>query len=421
MTLYVKFPVIVLAVVGNFVFLPQLNCNDMDIPRELFYEEKSLKDLGIANKDSIYNTIFQEWLLTLTDLKPGVNGYLSRIQQTINDARFICTLILRFPDNCLNVIPYYISKTKEPSVVMPMVYFFLSIIRTEEYRLSLLMKALDTEIKRMGWNDNLGGLLENKKLKKKKMDRNAFSCRELNASVLSTIDWEKLTNYYKKDHVEKVIRIVSKNEDEAKLMAKAITEAAKKSEEDFYNPEPYIEDDEYPDEPDVPDKNWDYTPDYSEVYNLCREIEEGNGYSSIICKPRTIEQEFTNKFAVKKVLQDFLEGDWFDEFSSNRETYTLEWRKQMIDDLLKSEWGPMIGQNWQKTFREEKYALVGVLRDCGIITEGKKKDLVAKLKGSEDVVSKVSIDRYMIRKDLKRYLDWMIDYVNSTPFEEKSD
>jgi hypothetical protein len=238
---------------------------------------------------------------------------------------------------------------------------------------------------------------------------------------LSTIDWEKLTNYYKKDHVEKVIRIVSKNEDEAKLMAKAITEAAKKSEEDFYNPEPYIEDDEYPDEPDVPDKNWDYTPDYSEVYNLCREIEEGNGYSSIICKPRTIEQEFTNKFAVKKVLQDFLEGDWFDEFSSNRETYTLEWRKQMIDDLLKSEWGPMIGQNWQKTFREEKYALVGVLRDCGIITEGKKKDLVAKLKGSEDVVSKVSIDRYMIRKDLKRYLDWMIDYVNSTPFEEKSD
>ena len=418
MTLYVKFPVIVLAVVGNFVFLPQLNCNDMDIPRELFYEEKSLKDLGIANKDSIYNTIFQEWLLTLTDLKPGVNGYLSRIQQTINDARFISTLILRFPDNCLNVIPYYISKTKEPSVVMPMVYFFLSIIRTEEYRLSLLMKALETEIKRMGWNDNLGELLEIKKLKKKKMDCNAFSCRELNTSILSTIDWEKLTNYYKKDLVEKIIRIVSRNEDEAKLIAKAITEAVKKTEEDFYNPEPYVEDDEYPDEPDEPDNNWDYTPDYSEIYNLCREIEEGNGYSSIIRKPRTIEQEFANKFTVKKVLQDFLEGDWFDEFSSSRETYTTEWRKQMIDDLLKSEWGPLIGRNWEKTFREKKYALVGVLRDCSIITEGKKKDLVAKLMGSEDTISKDSIDRYMIRKDLKLYLDWMRDYVNSTPFEE---
>ena len=393
----------------------------MDIPRELFYEEKSLKNLGIGNKDSIYNTIFEKWLLTLTDLKPGVNGYLSRIQQAINDARFICTLILRYPDNCLKVIPYYISKTKEPSVVMPMVHFFLSIIKTEDYRLSLLLKALETEIKRMGWNDNWRKLLDIKELKKKKLDRDAFSCRELSASVLSTIDWKTLTNYYKKDLVEKIIRIVSKNEDEAKLMAKAITEAAKKSEEDFYNPEQYIEDDEYPDEPDEPDNNWDYTPDYSEAYNLCREIEEENGYSSIIRKPRTIEQEFKNKFAVKRNLQDFLEGDWFDEFSSDRETYTLEWRQQMIDDLLKSEWGPLIGQNWKKTFREKKYALVGVLRDCGVITKRKKKDIVAKLKGLEDIISKDSIDRYMIRKDLKLYLDWMSDYVNSTPFEEKSD
>ena len=83
----------------------------MDIPRELFYEErKSLKQFGIDNGSSNNKALFEKWILTLTDLRPGESGYTSRILQAFNDAYYSCTLILRFPENILSCIPYIISR-----------------------------------------------------------------------------------------------------------------------------------------------------------------------------------------------------------------------------------------------------------------------------------------------------------------------
>jgi len=390
----------------------------MDIPRELIYEDKkSLKDFGIDNANSFTKFLFEDWVLTLTDLKPGENGYMSRILQVFNDTYYICTLIMRFRAKCLNLIPYYISKTKIPSVVMPMVYYCLIHIDENDDRISLLSKAIKTEIERMGWNSNLERLLMNDKLKKK-IDSKPFHCRKLAPQILTQVNWAEITKSYKKDNLETVIINVAKDENEAKMLATAITEAAQKTEDEFYNPEPYIEDDEYIDVT-VPDDNNNYTPDFSEAYSFCTDIIEKDGYRSLISKVQKNDYSFTNKTAVQRGLKEFLGGNWFDEFSSDEETYTSQWRDSLVDNLLNSKWGPQIGKDWKnKKVSKVKYALLGVLYDNNVL-KGQKVEIARKLINAG--IKESTITKYMNDSELKYYSDWLSDFLYSTPQLEKSD
>ena len=390
----------------------------MDIPRELFYEEKSLKDFGVDNANSFTKFLFEDWLLTLTDLKPGESGYMSRILQVFNDTYYICTLILRFRAKCLNVIPYYISRTKIPSVVMPMVYYILTKLDTNDDRIVLLSKAIKTEIERMGWNSNLEGLLKSDKLKKKKVDSKLFICRKLAPQILMTLNWAKITKSYNKDNIETVIVNVAKDENEAKMLATAITEAAQKTEDDFYNSEPYAEDDEYIDVPEPDDNNY-HTPDFSDAYSFCTDIIERDGYRSLISKRQKNDSNFTNKTAVQRGLKEFLGGNWFDEFSSDDETYTSQWRDSLVDNLLNSKWGPRIGKDWKnKRAYKIKYALLGVLYDNNVL-KGQKVDIARRLINAGKAEG--TITKYMKESEFKYYSDWLSDYLYSTPQLEESD
>lgn len=388
----------------------------MDIPRELFYEEKSLKDFGVDNANSFTKFLFEDWLLTLTDLKPGESGYMSRILQVFNDTYYICTLILRFRAKCLNVIPYYISRTKIPSVVMPMVYYILTKLDTNDDRIVLLSKAIKTEIERMGWNNNLERLLKDDKVKKK-INSKLFLCRKLAPQILASLDWAQMTKSYKKDNIETVIRNVAKGEDEAKMLATAITEAAQKTEDEFYNPEPYVEDDEYIDVIDSDDNN--YTPDFSEAYSFCADIIERGGYQSLISKGQKNDYDFINKLAVQRGLKDFLDGNWFDEFSSDDETYTSQWRESLVDNLLNSKWGPQIGEDWKnKRASKIKYALIGVLYDNNVL-KGQKVEIARRLINAGKKES--TITKYMNDSEFRYYSDWLSDYLCTTPQLEESD
>lgn len=131
----------------------------MDIPRELIYEEKeSLIDFGISLDKSINNVLFNEWFFSLPDLRPGDVGFSNRILQTFNDAYYICTVVLTWPSQCCYCLSYYLSKTKLPSVVMPLVYCYLDKVDFKHPAKDLLLKAIETEIKRKGWEDNYNSI-----------------------------------------------------------------------------------------------------------------------------------------------------------------------------------------------------------------------------------------------------------------------
>ncbi len=307
-----------------------------------------------------------------------------------------------------------------PSVVIPMVHFYLDNLKKKDSRITLLLTALNTEAKRMGWSlEDINKIFDKKKAKG--IDSTVFSCRVLSPSVLSTIDWQKVTKTYKKELVESVIRVVAKNEDEAKMMAEAIKEAANKTEDEFYNPEPYIESDEYPNVPDEPEPDeWsNLTPDYSETYNLCADIIEGDGYSKIKKQTNNEKHDFPNKIAVTRSLKSFFEENWFDDCSSDIQTYTKQWRERLIDDLLKSEWGPRIGEDWKmKRGDKIKYGLVGLLYEYGVF-KGKKSEIVAKLPRNDK--PEATISDYMGSKGIKYYAEWLNNYLTATPEMEKTD
>jgi hypothetical protein len=233
-----------------------------------------------------------------------------------------------------------------------------------------------------------------------------------------TLNWAKITKSYNKDNIETVIVNVAKDENEAKMLATAITEAAQKTEDDFYNSEPYAEDDEYIDVPEPDDNNY-HTPDFSDAYSFCTDIIERDGYRSLISKRQKNDSNFTNKTAVQRGLKEFLGGNWFDEFSSDDETYTSQWRGSLVDNLLNSKWGPQIGEDWKnKRASKIKYALIGVLYDNNVL-KGQKVDIARRLINAGKAEG--TITKYMKESEFKYYSDWLSDYLYSTPQLEESD
>ena len=202
------------------------------------------------------------------------------------------------------------------------------------------------------------------------------------------------------------------------MLATAITEAAQKTEDEFYNPEPNEEDDEYIDKTDSSDSNY-YTPDFSEAYSFCADVIERDGYQSLISKRQKNDYNFTNKIAVQRGLKEFLGDNWFEEFSSDYETYTSQWRNSLVDNLLDSKWGPRIGEDWKnKRAYKIKYALLGILYDNNVI-KGQKAKIARRLLNAGQAES--TITKYMNDSEQRYFSDWLSDYLYSTPQLEESD
>ena len=253
----------------------------MEIPRELIYEDrKVINDFRVEDESSVNHLIYL-WLLERPELHPEKPGYSQRTLRAFNDAHYMCTMALMARRSEYS-IPYFKERIREPSVVFPMVYFYIfninrgsvkylvKTIETYASTDSILSKNLD-DIKKIleSWKDSVPASL--------------FERRKLTSECLSTIDWNvwsTCSDHFKPDSVKGIISFTAYNKDEQEMIAEAIKNAAKQAEEDFYNPEPYVEEDEYADYYSSPDdderSNW--TPDYSDVYRLCDNLSTGNEY-----------------------------------------------------------------------------------------------------------------------------------------------
>jgi hypothetical protein len=398
----------------------------MDIPRELIYEEKeSLIDFGISLDKSLNKVLFNEWFFSLPDLRPGDVGFPNRILQTFNDAYYICMVVLRWPSQCCYCLSYYLSKTKLPSVVMPLVYCYLDKVDFKHPAKDLLLKAIETEIKRKGWEDNYNSI---KKIAAEKykdtIPSSFFIKRKLNPDILSSVDWKALTDCFKPDGIKRIARIIAKDDKEIQDVAQAIKEAAKDAEDEFYsstpNPELYEDCDECNYEPDYykePDDDY-YDcrlPDYSDAYHLCDSLINSENPANLIGKkPAITHDRNINLFAPRKQLQMFLnEGDWFDNFSSDPQTYTKQWRNKMIEDLMNTNYGAFFANQWGSRHNMYKCGLVGALKDVSVIKSRKKTEIGKKLKDFLNLNINTIAD-YMAEDRLKPYVNWLKDYIDSS-------
>lgn len=246
----------------------------MIIPRELIYEDrKDLKEFGVY--DETLNHRIYLWLLERPELEPEKTGIRERRLAAFNDAYYICTIILMV-NQCEHWIPYYMKETRQPSVVLPMVYCYLTQMHIEQ--VLYLTKTIETyastdNILRKNIED-IKTVLENWE---GSIPLSLFNRRKLTVESLSKIQWGKITNGFKTEDIKRIVRNVVYDEDEQKMIAEAVKNAAQLAEDEFYNPQPYVDDynEEY--EPS-PDENSCWTPDYSETYKLCDMLMTGKVY-----------------------------------------------------------------------------------------------------------------------------------------------
>ena len=121
-----------------------------------------------------------------------------------------------------------------------------------------------------------------------------------------------------------------------------------------------------------------------------------------------------NYFAPKKILQDLLAMEWFDKVNGDKKRFTMEWRNQLIEDLMKSEHRDRIAEAWaKKELRlQVKGHVMGALSTAGVFS--KKALAIARIyygKDSENTKEVKTLAKYMGDSRKEYYTDWIIEYV----------
>ena len=214
----------------------------MEIPRELIYEEKNcIDEFGINDDASLNHLIYEEWLLNMPDLEPFKPGLSKRRLKVFNDAYYICTLILMHPTN-EEFTSYAYQRCILPSVVFPLVYFYISNVKDRGYSNSVLLKNIEAGLKSEGNDNNLRMLIKCTENIKFSIPSLQFAQRKLTPELLADIPWYKVTGKFAKDDILKLMRYIPKGKPEWDLMLDAIMNAIKEYEWDYNLDLNYVDD-----------------------------------------------------------------------------------------------------------------------------------------------------------------------------------
>lgn len=398
---------------GIFFIFAKTNIIIMILPRKLVYKEKASRtDFEVNNKDCLNNIIYDKWLLTRNELDPEDTNFYTKITTILNDAYFVCTVVLMKPNSEIS-LSYFKKLISIPSIVYPMVCLYLSKLKERTHNMDrTIILIMDNLFKKhVDWGQNYTELLNSVGEYKGTINASLFVQRKLTQKLLYSINWFNVTNQYKISEIERIISIVAKDGEECKMMAEAIECEIRDHEE----PDTYINDETG--ELEL------YTPDYSTAHQLCQTIISSQGTSLNLGRNEIDLFLDDNKrgkeereFAPQANMKDFLKRDWFDEYSTDNNLYTVEWRNHLIDELIKSEHGEIIvNQWWDKRGKNVSKknlifcGLVGCLRDVGVIKCKNKTELASKLGISN--VKNANLADYMAKKEYRTYFDWLKDYI----------
>jgi hypothetical protein len=124
-----------------------------------------------------------------------------------------------------------------------------------------------------------------------------------------------------------------------------------------------------------------------------------------------------NYFAPKKILQDLLAMDWFDEASADKKKYTVKWRNQLIEDLMASDCRDEVAEAWANKDQrlQIKGHVMGALTKAGVFLKKKYTPIARIYYGTrEDTKDSDTLAKYMGDYKKTYYGDWIIDYVTKS-------
>lgn len=202
----------------------------MDIPRNLIYEERTkLEEFGIEEESNVNKMLYDQWLLGREDLHALEDGYISRKLKVFNDAHYVCTLIT-MQRQCNDFLPYFVKRISMPSIVIPLVHFYVSKLSHQSQGYTRLLKTIDTEA-RVRWQNNYDDILEIEEKYNGVIDSKMFTPRKLTPFLLSDIMWYKVTEGYKQENILKLLYFVGRDSsDNWCMVIDAIKNAAKEYE-----------------------------------------------------------------------------------------------------------------------------------------------------------------------------------------------
>lgn len=406
---------------GLFVSLPKIY-TIMYIPRELIYEDKStLDDFGYKDEKSFDGQIYKG-LLKIKDMKPGDKGFYDRLLTVYNDTYLICSMVVKL-EKSVWTLSYYKQFIRIPSVVLPMVYCYLSRLDRKPEHLESFLTALHTDIEVNGWSGNLE-ILRNSGGKNAKTSVSAFNFRELTSELLDTIKWWKVTERFRQSEIRKVLINIPKNKEEYSLILDAIGKSAKEYEWEYNN---HLEYYEGINEDGILEFYEDKPIDLSNVFKYCDEWKER--YEDFVQnKKRKQGDDVSEDESVGVIikLQNFLKKSWFDELSSNR-LFNKNWRETLVSDLIASEFGPQIVEEWnmKKGTRSKsaqiKMQLVRALTDAGVFGKHYKKEIVAKIKSSALEMSPKDASLLEYMRFGHPYSEWLREYIDKHQAENPNE
>ena len=380
----------------------------MILPRKLVYEEKTSKDFEIDIKGSINQKIYDGWILKKIELDPEAPAFYSDISKVFNDAYFVCTVVLMNKTTEIK-LAYFKDKISIPSLVYPLVYYYLSNLKSGMLDGKRILILIDNLFRRHeDWKINYDELIEVKGVKDKhSIPLSTFAPRKLDPELLSETSWWNVTSYKVKE-IKRTIGLVAKNSEECKMMAQAIYYAICYTEEENER-EVYWDDD---------GNEYINNVKYPEAKQLCKQILENTEESYKLLRKQWIitheasQQEDINTFPFKRELKDMLKEDWFDNCCNEINKYTDEWREKLVDDFVQSDYGYEIAKVWTTNPSKRnliKCSLVGALSDARVLKGNKNK--LAKELSLEGMNDDTKAD-YMGSKGEKPYLDWLKSYVS---------
>ncbi len=199
----------------------------MEIPRQLIYQERwNITDFDINKVGSLNKKLYDEWLLNLADLEPFKSGLSKRRLKVFNDAYYICTLIMMHPTN-EEFTHYAYKRCSLPSVVFPLVHFYISNVNDRGYSNSVLLKNIKAGLKSEGTDGNLRELIKCTENIKVNISSSQFVQRKLTPELLANIPWYRATGKFAKEDILKLMRYIPKDKAEWDLMLDAIKNAIK--------------------------------------------------------------------------------------------------------------------------------------------------------------------------------------------------
>lgn len=124
-------------------------------------------------------------------------------------------------------------------------------------------------------------------------------------------------------------------------------------------------------------------------------------------------QEKINYFAPQKNLQEMLKQDCFNEVRKDQK-YDEKWTDAFVEDLMKSEYGKTIAEDWalkgsRNKRNQIKGHVFGVLKDAGVL-EGGYDTIAAKVVGKDEART---FGKYMGDGKNQPYAEWVKDYVSN--------